>query len=1129
MSARQKRRRSQPLLKHSSSALKVGEVMQIVVGDTIVFDSWRGGAAEHLFRVVVVLPPVLLKLEHPKVVCLTSPSEETESCDTKMTIHHDTKIICIDDVDCHGAKGKTTKTSSLGSNSLHFDLTTSAEKECVMECTPNVSTRPQPPSRLVVTAEVSSLSPPSSSPDSEGNRGRVVVVDNGGDLATDITTSRNVPQHIQNRRDFNKDCKIDPKDENRESTSSIVLNRPQEEKLKKLPAPMHDKLLKTRDQGVIGDEDCAPDEKDEVSMARMNEKGTANPLVPQYQLQGNSMRNKNSTLVVVVRGVAKRTITNATYHNESSEEVAELSHKRQRRTNSLHAAVDMSSIKNEMKAIASFSSAFFTTIARPKNGERFRVRFKVNDFSGHTRDTWYFGTATGIKKIHRAVTVNTDCYSIMVKYDDTISIQEEYPHKDCQKLLSIHDNGHDELDRTDDDELVYAIDHSSGKRVIAYHSNPKELVVGDLVQCHFQNGIEGDKWHQGRVETIHRDGKLNVHYFDGDLECNIPLSKANVQLLERGSSLTGRNWLMGAIIERKTEGISRRGTPNVYRGKIIDVATEFNNSRSTDALKPIPLLPFIDQSVFMKCKVRFPGGKVEIISYMEVVEHLFAACRRKYGTQTSIKYWPVTEDTVSTVSREKIDSKAKMSTPSSTICTKRSTRRSAAQVCDNTLKDNGFATKLQSACHKNKVEHILKLKSNESLQREFHVKEETQINFRSKRKKVKGLILETKFEDMSNLRIYEPMPHSLTHISYTENDDQEAKPLEQNMSQDSMDCFDEEKSKESGYMMNPAMANSLWRALNTPEPHIGSGLLMQMESVLNTTPNTNLAQNLIEFVTRGNKKEGTHFHDPNRTELVSIYLRTMLGKLYKPTYASAPKIAPTTWTEVKEILSLPIFHIDNSTMVCTCQTLQSSSTVRRLGLELQLSSKSLSFISKLFMKEIQLKNTGSYASVRSQPLCKAILENTIRESLKVTVRLAMQSWIRHGHWLYGFMNEGRRVCKSSDEQRCATEANCCLNYLGEFVCFVAWLFCAEEGIQFAAPDCCFVIMNAMEAELEKAYDDALDMKSAREADTTMREKYVETVKFRFLLSLDTEFSRPLQMNLGTMLALSIDLSTIISP
>ena len=103
--------------------------------------------------------------------------------------------------------------------------------------------------------------------------------------------------------------------------------------------------------------------------------------------------------------------------------------------------------------------------------------------------------------------------------------------------------------------------------------------------------------------------------------------------------------------------------------------------------------------------------------------------------------------------------------------------------------------------------------------------------------------------------------------------------------------------------MNPVMANSMWGALITPEPHIDSGLLMQIESVLNTTSNTNLAQNLIELMTSESKKEGTHVHDLDRMKLVFIYVGIMLGNFYKHVYALVPRTNSTNWTGIKEILS----------------------------------------------------------------------------------------------------------------------------------------------------------------------------------------------------------------------------------
>ena len=63
--------------------------------------------------------------------------------------------------------------------------------------------------------------------------------------------------------------------------------------------------------------------------------------------------------------------------------------------------------------------------------------------------------------------------------------------------------------------MVYAKNHITGKREVAYVFHPKKKFVGNLVQYHYQNGIHKYK---GRVDKFHQDeGRVDISYFDGDV------------------------------------------------------------------------------------------------------------------------------------------------------------------------------------------------------------------------------------------------------------------------------------------------------------------------------------------------------------------------------------------------------------------------------------------------------------------------------------------------------------------------------------------------------------------------------------------------------------------------------------
>ena len=90
----------------------------------------------------------------------------------------------------------------------------------------------------------------------------------------------------------------------------------------------------------------------------------------------------------------------------------------------------------------------------------------------------------------------------------------------------------------------------------------------------------------------------------------------------------------------------------------------------------------------------------------------------------------------------------------------------------------------------------------------------------------------------------------------------------------------------------------------------------------------------------------------------------------------------------------------------------------------------------------------------------------LHDSLNSCTIWTMKCLLRHGHWLYGHLGEGKRNCESSDQQRCALEAKSCFKSLGSILCCISWMYCMEEKIAFGQQDCCFVIRDCLSSVLE---------------------------------------------------------------
>ena len=322
--------------------------------------------------------------------------------------------------------------------------------------------------------------------------------------------------------------------------------------------------------------------------------------------------------------------------------------------------------------------------------------------------------------------------------------------------------------------------------------------------------------------------------------------------------------------------------------------------------------------------------------------------------------------------------------------------------------------------------------------------------------------------------------------------------------------------------MPPTISNYLWRALNSAQPHNGFGFLTHMESAFNVVPNYNLASNFSQFILTGPKSEGTRFKDYHRTELTELYIESITKKLMEPGCEGKSRIGPSKWIELEQILSLPL--TETKDIIITPNKSHSTFKIQQLAQALQFSSTSLRIISSAFKLELEEAiSTDNIFESRplycNQPLTTLFMKNQIRGSLKAVIRLAVQCWIQHGHWLLGYLNEDRRVCETSEEQHCASEVKSCLASMGSIICHLAWLNCAEEGVEFGSENCCYDIRDAVLLELE-SLDFTKYNSSGKKVSAAAKKKFLRSFKLRILLSLTTDFSRPLQSKLAGLFELS---------
>jgi len=362
---------------------------------------------------------------------------------------------------------------------------------------------------------------------------------------------------------------------------------------------------------------------------------------------------------------------------------------------------------------------------------------------------------------------------------------------------------------------------------------------------------------------------------------------------------------------------------------------------------------------------------------------------------------------------------------------------------------------------------------------------------------------------------------------------------EHEVSQDSQQSFldspvrgvgDKPRAKE----MHSSMANALWSALNSAEPSSSAILLRHSAAFHHNLPNSSLAQKTFNLMMTGPQNEGVSFRDPNRMDLAYDYMRSSIAASQRLDIGNnISSFAPSCWEDVQHILAQPMKGTEQMGTFNSIKESGSTSAMRRVGEALHTAASGLSCVEELLKDELRDgKEAGTTANPRRlymvNPTVRAALDINVREALKVAVRHAALCWVRHGHFIIGD-GDDLLLAESSDEDWCAMEAKRCLDSLGSIISHLAWLYCAEEGIELGDNDCSFIISDALRNAFESLHQESADfgLRGKKKPSVASWKKYSKRAKMWFILSLDSSFASPLQKNLAKMLSLSKDLKPLL--
>ena len=176
---------------------------------------------------------------------------------------------------------------------------------------------------------------------------------------------------------------------------------------------------------------------------------------------------------------------------------------------------------------------------QPAVGDRFRVQFEnVSNFFGvKEASQWFCGTADDVGSASKHK------FEVNIRFDDHEINWCTYPGNDIERLLDKNgasaataaalqaesqgrsrrrtkaDGGAQSSDRSE--ATVYPEGSLSNgsfpAEAAVFDPNPSELFVGDLVDCHYQNGGSNGEWYRGRVARVHVvtiSGQPNATLFD---------------------------------------------------------------------------------------------------------------------------------------------------------------------------------------------------------------------------------------------------------------------------------------------------------------------------------------------------------------------------------------------------------------------------------------------------------------------------------------------------------------------------------------------------------------------------------------------------------------------------------------
>mmetsp|Transcript_8504 Transcript_8504/g.9715 ORF Transcript_8504/g.9715 Transcript_8504/m.9715 type:complete len:1330 (+) Transcript_8504:311-4300(+) len=692
----------------------------------------------------------------------------------------------------------------------------------------------------------------------------------------------------------------------------------------------------------------------------------------------------------------------------------------------------------------------------PKVDDYLRVKYKTTDTfeteeNPRYYESWWLGT---VKKVTRLRGTGKATHKIKINFMDNSSLEFEFPDKDIQKLE------HSDIGSG----LLYAIipSENGSHREKAFERNPKKLVIGDLVDAHYQNGKDHNRWHRGRIASIDAKTKrCTIAYDDGVVERFVPTDEGKIILVDNGCSCL--EWVLNLGVYDDYDRRKKKRKRKIP-GREIGTVTG------------------VDYHGRVKVTISFrTGSKSGWVYYEDFVIYIFESLLSRYK---STKEWP-------SIKREKkhnkfvtfSEKKTEAQYTSSLLACKEDGEELGQCMLETQKEIDRKERELAKLCnHKLEVPKTLPHHDKDRLISE-------KVDFRElklpRKKQVKTRKARGKAGKFSEKEWDEP------EILVDGTDTKKIPPMKE---------------------IHPTLSNSFFRALNTSEPLLGADLLMHTIYFHHRGMNPNLGRDIRMLLMDGPMSEGTHFPDPHRLEAMMMYLKKLaLAKNGNEniTKSCSPEGWSTLQDMVQNILE-PGYAYEQDERNGDVIALE------RVSDSLHLSAIGSQLLGKLLKPELEelvhQKRAGK-GKCREGSLAKAIWNNEYgsRRSMQDLSKAFVQAWLRYGHYSFCPLSSFKFEVGSAPLLRnCRENAKVLLKELGSVLSYAFWLYSVVEDIRLSDKDLAFIIRDAFENESIKSTFEHCVFKPKKEKMSSFEAKF----KIRLVLGLDSELVSDIQTNLA---------------